>query len=317
MLDGYQFGPNGRGRPPMKLANLSTKDLAQLLEQKVSGLNVQSAEIRGGQRRVFVGCIGKRQYALKVFEGYSDALVRAQRELATLKKCTSKHVVKPGPFDLIQLTEAEGDEAAGEDPGALWLYVEDFVDGESLRQRLLRGPLTIAEAFQLVFECLDGIEALWWRRRVHRDLKPANIMIRASDRAFLIIDVGYVLVLDSSRVTSPHLAVGTPGYMAPEQFTGRSPRVDFRADVFGLGACVYEALTGQQPFRRPGDNKDDVLRRTLTETPPASATVRLDTPLCLSELVARMLAKRPHLRPRSIPSLRSDLAKCRQEGAQK
>ena len=301
----------------MNLANLSTEDLVQLLERKVSGLKVQSAEIRGGQRRVFVGSIGKKEYALKVFKGYSDALVRAQRELATLKKCTSQHVVKPGPFDLIQLTESEEDESGGEEPGALWLYVEEFVEGESLRQRLLRGPLTMAEAFRLALECLDGIEALWWKKRVHRDLKPANVMIRASDKSFLIIDVGYVLVLDSSRVTSPRLAVGTPGYMPPEQFSGRSPRVDFRADVFGLGACVYEALTGQQPFRRPGDNREDVLKRTLKETPPPPATVRLDTPLCLSEIVLRMLAKRPHLRPRNVPSLRKELEQCRDKGAQK
>jgi eukaryotic-like serine/threonine-protein kinase len=301
----------------MKLSHLSTEDLTQLLEQKVGGLKVQSADIRGGQRRVFVGSIGKKMYALKVFEGYSDALVRAQRELGTLKKCASAHVVKPGPFELIQLTETEEAVSGEDEPAALWLYVEEFVEGESLRQRLLRGPLTVSEAFQLALECLDGIEALWWKKRVHRDLKPANIMIRSSDRAFLIIDVGYVLVLDSSRVTSPHLAVGTPGYMPPEQFSGRSPRVDFRADVFGLGACVYEALTGQQPFRRPGDNKEDVLKRTLKETPQPPATVRLDTPLCFSEIVLRMLAKKTHLRPRNIPGLRKELEQCRDEGAQK
>src|SRR6266550_569388 len=300
----------------MNLANFSTSELTKLMEQTVDGLKVESAEIRGGQRRVFVGSISGKKYALKVFKGYSDALVRAQRELSTLKKCRSKHVVKPGPFELIRLTDTDKDDTAGEEPGALWLYVEEFVEGESLRQRLLRGTLTIADAFRLALECLDGIEALWWKKRVHRDLKPANIMIRSSDGAFLIIDVGYVLVLDSSRVTSPNLAVGTPGYMPPEQFSGRSPRVDFRADIFGLGACVYEALTGQQPFRRPGDNKEDVLNRTLKETPPPPAKVRLDTPPCLSEIVLRMLAKRPHLRPRNVPTLRKELEQCRDKGAQ-
>ncbi len=298
----------------MNLANVGSKDLTQLLERKVNGLKVQSAEVRGGQRRVFVGSIGKKTYALKVFVGYSDALVRAQRELLTLKKCKSQHLVKPGPFDLIRLTEPNEDDSRDEEPGALWLYIEEFVDGESLRQRLLRGPLTIEEAFRLALECLDGIQALWWKKRVHRDLKPANIMIRGTDRAFLIIDVGYVLVLDSSRVTSPHLAVGTPGYMPPEQFSGLRPRVDFRADIFGLGACLYEALTGQQPFRRPGDIKEDVLKRTITETPQAPTMMRSDTPRCLSETVLKMLAKKPHLRPRNVSVLLRELEECRDRG---
>jgi len=256
-------------------------------------------------------------YALKVFAGYSDALVRAQRELLTLKKCRSQHLVRPGPFDLIRLNEPDDDDSRDEEPAALWLYIEEFVDGESLRQRLLRGPLSIEETFRLALESLDGIEALWWKQRVHRDLKPANIMIRRTDSAFLIIDVGYVLVLDSSRVTSPHLAVGTPGYMAPEQFTGLRPRVDFRADVFGLGACLYEALTGQQPFRKPGDIKEDVLRRTINETPQSPIVVRNETPGCLSEIVLKMLAKKPHLRPRNVSVLRRELEECRQEDRSK
>ncbi len=297
----------------MNLAHISTHDLTRLLEEKVSNLKVQGQELRGGQRRVFVGTIGKKSYAFKVFKGYSDALVRAQRETATLRKCISPHLVKPGPFELIQLTDPEEGGGGEDEPGALWLYVEEFIDGESLRQRLLRGPLTVAETFRLALECLDAIESLWVKKRVHRDIKPANIMIRSSDKAFLIIDAGYVLVLDASRVTSPQFAVGTPGYMAPEQFMTLRPRVDFRADIFGLGVCMYEGLTGNQPFRKPGDSKDEVLKKTIRETPQPPVALRADTPLCLSDVVMGMLSKKPHLRPRSISILRDALTGCRDD----
>ena len=297
----------------MSLADMTAPEIVPLLERSIRGLVVEHRQTKGGQRRVFVGSVGNKKYALKVFEGSGDSLVRAQREIATLRRCKSTHLVRPGPYDLIPLTEST--ESNGDEPGvALWLYAEEFVEGESLRTVLRRGPVGAADAFRLALECLDAIETLWALRRVHRDLKPENIMIRSSNGAYTVVDAGYVLVLDATRVTSPLLAVGTPGYMAPEQFSGRRPLVDFRADLFSLGVCLYESMTGQHPFRRPGDTTDDVLQRTVEDHPPAVAAHRPDIPACLSDIVLRMLKKRAHLRYGSTSQLRDHLARCRDKG---
>jgi hypothetical protein len=120
-------------------------------------------------------------------------------------------------------------------------YTMTFVDGETLRQRLTRGPLSVEDACGLCIEILDGLAQLHDQRIVHRDIKPANVLIGRDGRSRLS-DLGIARVETERSKTRTGTAVGTALYMSPEQARGRP--VDTRSDLFSLGLTLYEALTG-------------------------------------------------------------------------
>jgi aminoglycoside phosphotransferase (APT) family kinase protein len=120
-------------------------------------------------------------------------------------------------------------------------YTMTFVEGETLRQRLARGPLPVEEACRIFIEILDGLAHLHDKRIVHRDIKPANVLIGKNGRSRLS-DLGIARVETERSQTRTGTAVGTALYMSPEQARGRP--VDTRSDLFSVGLTLYEALTG-------------------------------------------------------------------------
>src|SRR5688572_23787459 len=125
-----------------------------------------------------------------------------------------------------------------------------YYEGETMRQRIERGPLSIPEAVGAAGQIAAGLAAAHRAGIVHRDLKPANLMV-TRDGQVKILDFGLAQVFSSAEVTVPRLtdpgmAVGTIAYMAPEQATGET--VDARADVWALGVTLFEMLTGGLPF---------------------------------------------------------------------
>jgi hypothetical protein len=120
-------------------------------------------------------------------------------------------------------------------------YTMTFVDGETLRQRLARGPLSMKDACQIGIEILDGLATLHDQRIVHRDIKPANVLLGNDGRSRLS-DLGIARVETERSKTRTGTAVGTALYMSPEQARGRP--VDTRSDLFSVGLTLYEALTG-------------------------------------------------------------------------
>ena len=120
-------------------------------------------------------------------------------------------------------------------------YTMTFVDGETLRQRLARGPLPVEEACRICIEILDGLSYLHDKRIVHRDIKPANVLLGKDGRSRLS-DLGIARVETERSKTRTGTAVGTALYMSPEQARGRP--VDTRSDLFSVGLTLYEALTG-------------------------------------------------------------------------
>ena len=139
----------------------------------------------------------------------------------------------------------------------------EYLEGETLRQRLLAGPLGIDELLELAIQIADALDAAHHGSIIHRDIKPANIFITSLGRA-KILDFGLAksigpgqeanppgedkptLAMDAHRLTSPGIALGTAEYMSPEQACGR--RIDARSDLFSLGAVLYEMATGRVPF---------------------------------------------------------------------
>jgi eukaryotic-like serine/threonine-protein kinase len=138
----------------------------------------------------------------------------------------------------------------------------------------------------------DGLSFIHARGLVHRDLKPSNILVTPAHRAILV-DFGLVMRLHEDRATDPGRAVGTYRYMAPEQARGEA--VDLRADLYSLGATLYELLAARPPFTE--QNQLQLLEAVVSRRPTPVAEINPGAPRALSELCDRLLAKRPGDRP--------------------
>jgi TolB-like protein/predicted Ser/Thr protein kinase len=172
----------------------------------------------------------------------------------------------------------------------------EFIDGETLAQRLKRGALDAVALVDLARQLAAALAAAHDAGVVHRDLKPGNVMCAADGRIRLLdfglarTDVGAVGDdTGTEQLTKTGTVVGTPAYMAPEQ--ARGERVGAASDVFALGIVLHEAATGRSAFTGP--NVFAVLASVLSETPTSLAAQRTDLPPGFAELVARCLNKDP------------------------
>ena len=198
----------------------------------------------------------------------------------------------------------------------------EFVEGETLGQRLARDPLTVRETLEIGGQIASAIEAAHERGIVHRDLKPGNLMLTPAG-AVKVLDFGLAKGAAAEEASSPGLShfptralsataegviLGTAPYMSPEQARGRG--ADRRADVWAFGCILYECLTGRQTFA--GETVSDVIARILEREPDWSA-IPPATPPRLRDLIGRCLTKDPDERPRDIGDLRRELGALRLE----
>ena len=196
--------------------------------------------------------------------------------------------------------------SAGETDG-LPFFIMPFVDGESLRARLSRGPLSVREAVSILKDVARALVYAHGRGIIHRDIKPDNILL--SSGAATVTDFGVAKALSASRegtrsetatrtgtITLVGTSIGTPAYMAPEQAAG-DPNTDHRADLYALGIVGYEMLVGTPPFH--GRAPQQLLAAQLTEAPPPIASRRYDVPEALAALIMRLLEKEPAKRPKN------------------
>jgi tetratricopeptide (TPR) repeat protein len=184
----------------------------------------------------------------------------------------------------------------GKTPDGRPYLAMEWLEGEDLAFVLGRGRLSITAALSLTASVARALGFAHEGGLVHRDLKPSNIFLLGGDlERIKIIDFGVVWIADISlQLTKTGTAVGTPGYMAPEQARGEG-HVDARADIFSLGCVLFECLTGRPPF--VADQPLAVLARILFEqaTPPSQLRPGLDP--AIDKLVLRMLSKDPADRP--------------------
>ena len=192
----------------------------------------------------------------------------------------------------------------GEHSGVPFI-VSEYVDGESLRVRLKRGPLSIETAAAVALQIARGLSAAHARGIVHCDLKPDNVFLRA-DGGVKILDFGLARLKTAPSETSSELAevtfsslAGTAGYIAPEQVLGRE--ADARSDLFALGVTMFEMLSGARPFK--GDSVVETLNATLMLAPADLRAARADVPAPLSRIVMRLLEKAPDSRFQSAEEL--------------
>ncbi|MDC3958981.1 serine/threonine-protein kinase [Polyangium jinanense] len=197
---------------------------------------------------------------------------------------------------------AHGFTAAG-DP----FLAMEWLDGEDLSARLARGRLGVEESVALLLAVAEALAIAHARGVVHRDIKPGNVFLvgRSLDRVRLL-DFGIARPgLMSPRLTETGAVLGTPGYMAPEQARGAA-EVDARADVFALGAVLFECLTGKPAF--VGQHVMAVLAKVMFEDPPLVRELRREVPAMLEAIVACMLAKEPADRPANAAEVAEALA---------
>ena len=196
----------------------------------------------------------------------------------------------------------------GEDAGTLFIAME-LLEGESLADRLRRGPLSVSESLSIVFGMLAALSALHARGFIHRDLKPSNVFL--TTHGVKLLDFGLARPeLETSLgsavgLTQPGIAIGTPRYMAPEQATGEP--LDLRCDLFAVGAILFEMLSGRPAFA--GRTVVDTLHATLHEQPPA--LTGSPAVAAVDRVIRRALAKRPADRPRSADAMTQELREVR------
>src|ERR1043165_9021453 len=196
-------------------------------------------------------------------------------------------------------------------PEGFAYIVMEFVRGESLRDLLRReGRLPAARAVSLMRGVCAGVGAAHRRGIVHRDLKPDNVIVVPADEDnpsehVKVVDFGIAKLRDmaaDATLTHAGAVVGTPNYMSPEQCKGE--RLDARADVYSLGAMLYEMLAGSPPFNAPSIS--GVIIKHVTEPPPPVPR-DLRVPAALQEAIARSLSKDPAARQRDASEFARDI----------
>jgi len=178
----------------------------------------------------------------------------------------------------------------------------EYVEGETLRDRVNRGPLTPEEAMAIAAQVAAGLGEAHGKGIVHRDVKSANIMVTAKGQA-KVMDFGLAKLRGGSSLTKSQTTLGTVAYMSPEQARGGD--LDHRTDIWSLGVVLYEMLAGKLPFR--GDHDQTVIFSILHQEPESLLRVRPGTALELDQIVGLALAKKAADRYQTMEEFRVDL----------
>jgi eukaryotic-like serine/threonine-protein kinase len=243
-----------------------------------------------------------RTVALKVIRASEpprrDRIERFRREARAISRLNHPHIC--ALYDI------------GEQDGEAFLVME-YVPGETLAHRLERGPLRIEEVLRYAVQIANALDIAHRNGVVHRDLKPSNIMLAREGVKLLDFGLAKLRDVDVDRmenVTTISLSLSEDGlifgslpYMAPEQLEGKP--VDARADLFALGAVLYEMVTGEAPFR--GRSKASLIVAILSEDPAPATTRQPLTPALLDRTITRCLAKAPDERWQTAADLAAEL----------
>ena len=188
-----------------------------------------------------------------------------------------------------------------EEKGQSFIVME-YIQGQSLRQKILKGPLDQTEALNIAVQVAEGLEEAHKKRIVHRDIKPGNIMLTEKSTA-KVMDFGLAKVFGGSLITREAKTMGTVAYMSPEQAKGEV--VDHRTDIWSLGVVLYEMITGQLPFK--GEYDQSMIHSILNREPEPITKIRKDLSSGLEQVIYKTLAKNPYNRYQSMEDFTDDL----------
>ena len=262
---------------------------------------------QGGQKAVYKARFKGKTIALKMialgFEHASNEetsielnteVARALREVSILDKVDVQVLARSGPLGLSR--EKIGDSE--------WLFfTEEWIEGRCLRDMIREGGSSPRQVARLGVDLIQAVCWLSCRNLVHRDIKPDNVMWAQDRSRYVLLDTGIALDLLGRSLTGGPWPVGTPAYLSPEQTdSARKRNLDFRSDLFAVGVVLYESALGEHPFSPIGATPMEAIAGILTSSPEHLAK-RIDGfPPKLSQFVARLMGKSPHLRYRTCKS---------------
>src|SRR6266850_2217906 len=245
----------------------------------------------------------KRDVAIKAlpeeFSRDASRIARFQREAEVLASLNHTNIA--GIYGLEESVDSR-------------FLILELVEGETLAERVARGPVPLDEALRIAMQVCEAIEAAHEKNVIHRDLKPANIKVTADGKVKLL-DFGLARMFEtepdavSGPSTSPtHMTIGgavlgTASYMSPEQARGKA--VDKRTDVWAFGCVLFEMLTGRQAFG--GETVSDIITAILSRSPDMNALPKV-TPPRIRDLIRRCIEKDPRSRLHDIADARIEIA---------
>jgi serine/threonine protein kinase/tetratricopeptide (TPR) repeat protein len=253
----------------------------------------------------------QRTVAIKILSGHHHGSPQGRERFEREAKAISS-LNHPGICTLHDIGYEDG----------IDFLVMEYLEGETLRQRIARTTLELGELIDIAFQIANALEAAHSKNIVHRDIKPANIFLSASGHT-KIMDFGLAklvtshpsqssgsgesdwatLPLTEDVLTAPGMAIGTVAYMSPEQARGED--LDARTDLFSLGVVLYEMATGQRPFI--GKTTPLVFQAILNEAPIPPSRLRLDLPAGLERIINKALQKNRDQRYQRASDMGSDL----------
>ncbi|HYM46852.1 MAG TPA: serine/threonine-protein kinase [Burkholderiaceae bacterium] len=234
-----------------------------------------------------------RTVALKILPPHlcrhPEYLNRFRAEAQAHARLNSQHITTL--FSLLELPAGE-------------VLVLEYVEGQTLEQRLRGGPLEASEVVRIFDQALRAVEHAHSAGVVHRDLKPANIFLTREGRVKLM-DFGVAKLMDQPELNTQRTMVGTLLYISPEQINGHS--TDFRSDVYTLGVSLFEAVAGRLPFERRTDYA--LMHAHVQEHPPSPKEFQRSIPPALEAVIMKAIEKAPGRRFQSVGEFRVALLK--------
>jgi serine/threonine protein kinase len=270
--------------------------------KSLSHYKILSGLGRGGMGIVYKATDIKldRTVAIKVLPSAAlasdDDRARFYREARAAAQLHHPHIAS-----VFEIDEAVPSDAPHGTPASPFIAME-FIDGETLQERIKRGPLKLDESVRIASEIASALEAAHEKDIVHRDIKSANIML-AKDGTAKVLDFGLAKTNASTKLTQMGLTVGTVAFMSPEQ--ARGEEVDGRSDLYSLGTVMYQMVSGRVPFG--GEYEQAILYSILNEDPEPLTTVRTGVPMGLEFIISKLLTKEARHRYQTPADLIADL----------
>lgn len=251
-----------------------------------------------------------RRVALKILpDQFASDPARMQRFVQEAKSASALN--HPNIITIYEIGEA----------GGLQFIASEFIAGETLRQHMLRGRMTIRQILDVAVQIAGALSAAHEAGIIHRDIKPENIMLRP-DGYVKVVDFGLAKPSEletpatntqaptiARAKTEPGMLLGTLAYMSPEQARGK--KVDARTDIFSFGVLLYEMVTARAPFE--GETTSDIIASILKVEPPPLIFHSPDAPAELERIVTKAIAKAQEERYQTVKDLVIDLKRLRQQ----